>query len=170
MIYIILFYKGIFTHFFQYKITNNSALIFKFYIYHLKCQDNLLQSIFALFRFLHNNHILLYFIRIGIIILLNMSHLGTFHPFFTFLLIFLFGTFLFYILQIINQILHFLFPCLFIWLNAIDHWVDSLLSLLIILIFSFFHILLDNFRSFDSKVILNDVYILINLWNLLIFV
>jgi hypothetical protein len=72
--------------------------------------------------------------------------------------------------QVLKNSLHFLLTRLFVRLYACYDVVNPFLCLLKFMLISFFHVFLDALRGNDSQVILNDVNVLINLWNLFVFV
>lgn len=72
--------------------------------------------------------------------------------------------------QVLKDSLHFLLTCLFVLLYARYDVVNAFLCLLIFLLIRFFDIFLDSLRGDDSQVVFNNINVLINLWNLFVFV
>ena len=100
--------------------------------------------------------------------LVGVGVLGIHHPFPALLLVALLRALLLDELQVLHQALHFFLTGLLVALDVVDHNINTLLGLLELVSFSAFHVLLDCLCSLHSKVVFNDVYVLVNLSNLLV--
>ena len=115
-------------------------------------------------------HYRLHRVFIGHCILRTVCQCCARHIFATFGSVLVLWAFLLYLLQILDNALHFLLPCLLAWFYATYYLVNPILSLLKLLLICFLHVLLNSLWSNHSQVILYNINILINLWNFLSFV
>lgn len=82
----------------------------------------------------------------------------------------IFRTLLFYFHQIIHQILHILFPHLFVLLDDFNHIFNSFASFSVMLLIGHLNALFYYHCSFYPKIVLNDIHILNSVHNFLIFI
>jgi hypothetical protein len=106
------------------------------------------------------DHLRLDTVGVGEIGLLRVGVGGTDHVLLALLLVLLLRAFLAYHLQIVDQVLHLLLASLLVSLDVVDHQVDSLLGLFVVMLLSLLHVLLDCLRGLDSQIVLDHVHVL----------
>lgn len=99
-----------------------------------------------------------------------MGLFGIFHPFPTLGLPILFRTFLFYLVQVVDKALHFLFTSFFVRLDVVYHVIDAFLGLFVFLLVCHLEVLFNCLGCFDSEIVLDHVHILGHIRDLFILV
>lgn len=97
-----------------------------------------------------------------------MGILGIYHPLATFLLVLLLGALLADELKIVHEGVHLFLSCLLVVLDVGNHHINTLLSLLKLVSLRFLHVLFDGFGSLHTEIVFDNIYVFINLSDLLI--
>lgn len=97
-----------------------------------------------------------------------MGILSIDHPLAAFLLVLLLGALLTDQLQILHKGVHLFLSCLLVALDVGNHHIDTLLSLLELVCLGLLHVLLDSLGSLNTKVVFNNIYVLVDLSDFLI--